>query len=62
MKLGKGETTNPLNVISNLIAKDKKKWTRQEQEDYEISFSLLSYEDREEVTGWLEETPSIYLK
>ena len=25
MKLGKGETTNPLNVISNLIAKDEER-------------------------------------
>ena len=51
---------DPMQTIFNLLAKGKDKWTKQDKDNYELAFLLLSVDEQERITIWEGETPDIY--
>jgi hypothetical protein len=62
MALGRGETTSPEENIAKLLSKGEKNWTKQDKKDFELDMLLVGPEKANEITLWLDETPSLHLK
>ena len=54
-------SVDPMQTVYKLLAKGKSKWTKEDKDNYELAFLLLSVDEQERITIWQGETPDIYL-
>ena len=52
-------SVDPMQTVYKLLAKGKSKWTKEDKDNYELAFLLLSVDEQERITIWEGETPDI---
>tara|TARA_R100000655_G_scaffold104243_1_gene151300 strand:- start:201 stop:383 length:183 start_codon:yes stop_codon:yes gene_type:complete len=55
-------STDPMQIIFDLLRKGKNSWSKDDKEKYDLAFLLLSPEEEAEFKKWERETPDLYLR